>query len=680
MTIKSNQSVTVMVMAAVALATGLLGLVAVEEPAQATGSGTNGLIAFVSDRDSVNGTPNDDIYVMNPDGSTLARLTTDKGVDQFPAVSPGGNEIVFASTRSTNAFPNPEGDFELYVMDAKDGNEDGEDDNLRRLTNNGVSDTQPAWRHDSNKLAFTRNGEIYVMDANGANEIPLTNNGVFDGQPVFSPDGTSIAFLRLQANNDIYLMKAEPESTTNNVPIRLTNSPASDTQPEFSPEGGKIAFMSNRPSRKPDGTVTSDSDIWVMNTNGPEDSTNNAPTNLTDATDATPPLNDRYPAWSPDGTRIAFWSSTGTGLGSTGPSSEISVMNSDGSGTPTKLTNNTFGDIQPDWGPEYAAPPNTAPGTPGAPTLSSGSAPNAGTFDLKWEASTDSEDDPITYRLEHKDADDTSYSLVSGADSLSKPSYSFTQESTTEGTWTYKAQASDGTLTSNFSEASSEIKVDRSAPTLDACPSQNKVLLNSGTSGSQNVSLTARDPALADGSDGAALDNAASTLSGSIDTTEVGTKQVTFTAVDEVGNQDQTTCDYKVVYDWKGFFSPVDNPDTGKMNQLKAGSAIPLKFSLDGDPQPGSNSGFGTDDVLESQGSAAAPIQTTKINCSSFEADPVPTEYLDSASSTNLSYDPDEDQYGLVWKTDKSWAGTCRQAVLETKDGELHKANFYFTK
>ena len=58
---------------------------------------------------------------------------------------------------------------------------------------------------------------------------------------------------------------------------------------------------------------------------------------------------------------------------------------------------------------------NTAPTTPGMPALAAGSnTPNAGVFGLVWTASTDAQNDPITYRLEHKDANDFSFSLVPG--------------------------------------------------------------------------------------------------------------------------------------------------------------------------------------------------------------------------------------------------------------------------
>jgi hypothetical protein len=45
-----------------------------------------------------------------------------------------------------------------------------------------------------------------------------------------------------------------------------------------------------------------------------------------------------------------------------------------------------------------------------------------------------------------------------------------------------------------------------------------------------------------------------------------------------------------------------------------------------------------------------------------------------------LLYDPVTDTYVYLWKTDRSWAGTCRQLVVKLDDGSVHRANFQFTR
>ena len=265
-------------------------------------------------------------------------------MDQLPAVSPNGKEIVFASTRNTDEFPNPQGDNELYVMDIADDDHDGNGDNLRRLTDNAVNDAGPAWSPAAKKIAFSStldgDSDVYVIDADGPSQpVNLTNEASgepprFDGQPVYSPDGTRIAFISGRDGNlNVYLTDAE-----GTAPIRITSSPATDSQPEFSPDGTRLAFTSTR-----DG----DFDLYVLPA-ATEEATNLA-VNLTDAvrTESGAVAADRWPAWSPDGTTIAF--SSGTTALATG---DIFTITTDGA-VLTNLTHTPapVGDITPDWGP-----------------------------------------------------------------------------------------------------------------------------------------------------------------------------------------------------------------------------------------------------------------------------------------------------------------------------------------
>lgn len=115
-----------------------------------------------------------------------------------------------------------------------------------------------------------------------------------------------------------------------------------------------------------------------------------------------------------------------------------------------------------------------------------------------------------------------------------------------------------------------------------------------------------------------------------------------------------------VVYEFNGFFPPVDN--TPVVNIVKAGRAIPVKFSLNGDQ------GL---DILD-----GAPIVMT-VDCQSGDPTNDVTETT-TAGASSLTYDPIEDQYIYVWKTDKSWAGTCLQLIVHLVDGTEHIAYFRF--
>ena len=49
-----------------------------------------------------------------------------------------------------------------------------------------------------------------------------------------------------------------------------------------------------------------------------------------------------------------------------------------------------------------------------------------------------------------------------------------------------------------------------------------------------------------------------------------------------------------------------------------------------------------------------------------------------TAGSSSLQYDASANQYIYVWKSEKSWAGTCRQIQVKLSDGSVHTANFSF--
>lgn len=139
----------------------------------------------------------------------------------------------------------------------------------------------------------------------------------------------------------------------------------------------------------------------------------------------------------------------------------------------------------------------------------------------------------------------------------------------------------------------------------------------------------------------------------------VGTTTVTATARDAAGNESECTFNISVRYNFSGFFSPVNNPPT--LNAVNAGRAIPVKFSLSGDK--GLN-------IF-----AAGNPYSVSLNCNTNDPGVDVTETL-TAGGSSLSFGGD--QYNYVWKTESSWAGTCRQLVITLNDGTVHTANFKF--
>ena len=141
----------------------------------------------------------------------------------------------------------------------------------------------------------------------------------------------------------------------------------------------------------------------------------------------------------------------------------------------------------------------------------------------------------------------------------------------------------------------------------------------------------------------------------------IGTTTVNASADDGTTSPSSCTFDVIVQYNFAGFFQPVDNLPV--LNVVQAGRAIPVKFSLSG------YKGLGI--------FAVGSPSSGPITCNSSDPASDLTETV-TAGGSSLSYDPTTDQYIYVWKTDQSWAGTCRQLVIELNDGSIHRANFRF--
>jgi len=192
------------------------------------------------------------VATVGDDGTVT---TAAYGHARITATAPGGRravaevfvqgEIVVASSRS--------GRLQLYAAERANLAQ------LRKITDDTATATEPAFSPDGSHIAFTstRDGqpEVYVMDADGSNAARLTNSPGLDGDPSFTADGQAVVFhSQRTGHRQIYL-----QPITSSVAVPLTQEPADNSQPSMSPDGEVIAFVSNR-----DGN----NHIWLMAKDG----------------------------------------------------------------------------------------------------------------------------------------------------------------------------------------------------------------------------------------------------------------------------------------------------------------------------------------------------------------------------------------------------------------------------
>jgi TolB protein len=268
-------------------------------PAEAAFPGGNGKIAFTNYHDC------GDVYAVDPAGGEAVNLTNtpcgdndtmNVNVDQGIDYSPDGEKIAFVRGQDNRGTIRPA---EVWVMDANGSNQ-------VQLTNTEGFNMQPAWFPDGRRLAISSNrgdgkADIYILTLNKARDgvvgvRRLTTSHWDDSQPVVSPGGNRIAFVRQTTPSDeIFKLNTNTREGRDNRAVRLTdNNRWFEWNLDWSPNGERLVFEGWRGwyDHDCDCGSWSGADIYSMRSDG-----NGGWTKLGAGF---------APAFSPDGTQIAY--------------------------------------------------------------------------------------------------------------------------------------------------------------------------------------------------------------------------------------------------------------------------------------------------------------------------------------------------------------------------------------
>lgn len=150
------------------------------------------------------------------------------------------------------------------------------------------------------RIAFEAGGAIYVMEPGGTpTRIVAPKAGVVNMQPALSPDASRVAFSsNVEGKFSIYVVGVDGEGLR-----RITDGPGEDSEPAWSPDGTRIALVRGFDPTGSGVVVLAcelPGEILVVSVD--EGFNVQLPTEV----NLTQGLGGTDPAWSPDGTRIAF--------------------------------------------------------------------------------------------------------------------------------------------------------------------------------------------------------------------------------------------------------------------------------------------------------------------------------------------------------------------------------------
>ena len=203
----------------------------------------------------------ENIYLIDPDTKKQKSLAGHFASEISPCWSPNDKKLAYASAQHEEQSKN----YEVYTLEQSQyssGASHSYGKNQTRLTHLSPAEvllSSGCWSSNHNKIIFSSDNTIYIMNADGSQHTRLTQNNVDDHCESWSPDGEKLACVAKETGQSrIYVINSDG---TQQHFLTKEDSETNEGFPRWSPDGLRILYTSWNENQ-------GDSQLLIMDVDG----------------------------------------------------------------------------------------------------------------------------------------------------------------------------------------------------------------------------------------------------------------------------------------------------------------------------------------------------------------------------------------------------------------------------